>query len=87
MAEETLEHAQPLTVFAEDEAIFRDSEVPSKWASYTELNKERATALQAAGEQPMSTDKQEAKLPDKEGECFIVIANDECHQTKRLLHL
>jgi alkylation response protein AidB-like acyl-CoA dehydrogenase len=25
MAEETLEHAQPLTVFAEDEAIFRDS--------------------------------------------------------------
>ena len=25
MAEETMEHAQPLTVFAEDEAIFRDS--------------------------------------------------------------
>jgi alkylation response protein AidB-like acyl-CoA dehydrogenase len=25
MAEETIEHAQPLTVFAEDEAIFRDS--------------------------------------------------------------
>src|SRR3954449_466581 len=25
MAEQTLEHAQPLTVFAEDEAIFRDS--------------------------------------------------------------
>jgi alkylation response protein AidB-like acyl-CoA dehydrogenase len=25
MAEQTIEHAQPLTVFAEDEAIFRDS--------------------------------------------------------------
>jgi len=44
------------------EAIFRDSEVPSKWSSFTELNKDKATELQAGGQEPMSTDKQDALL-------------------------
>jgi ferredoxin len=47
-------------------AIFRDSEVPSRWAGFVALNAERVSALKAGGGHIV--EKQEAKRgPDCKG--------------------
>lgn len=43
------------------EAIFGEANVPSQWASYIQLNKERAEALKAVGGDAHITEKQDPK--------------------------
>lgn len=43
------------------EAIYSEPNTPSQWASYIQLNAERATALKAAGGDAHITEKQSAK--------------------------